>query len=216
MFPYEIKVPVIFSKIFRVYGTFDSRRPVHLIRDPQLIKHIMIKDFDHFTNRHNTMEVGENFLSHSLFFMQNEKWRHMRNTLSPAFTGSKMRQMFKLILLEIEESMNFIKQKINDNSLQHEGLEFDVKDFTSRLTVNIIASTAFGFQINACKDDKNEFYLKAKRAITFTSKQQIKMLILELFPKVAEVSFIREASIIKILNMLTYIFGHYNPSVRIY
>ena len=151
----------------------------------------MIKDFDHFINRLNTMEGGENFLSHSLFFMQNEKWRDMRNTLSPAFTGSKMRQMFKLILLEIEESMNFIKQKINHNNLQQKGLEVDVKDFTSRLTVNVIASTAFGFQINAYKDDNNEFYLKAKRAITFTGKQQIKMFILGLFPKVAEVSLLK-------------------------
>ncbi|TMW41678.1 hypothetical protein DOY81_013242 [Sarcophaga bullata] len=62
-----------------------------------------------------------------------------------------------------------------------------LKTLTLRLTVNIIASTAFGFQINAYKDDNNEFYLKAKKAITFTGKQQMKMFILELFPKVAKI-----------------------------
>lgn len=33
-----------------------------------------------------------------LFLLRGEKWRHMRGTLSPAFTGTKMRQMFQLVV----------------------------------------------------------------------------------------------------------------------
>ncbi|XP_065372226.1 probable cytochrome P450 9f2 [Calliphora vicina] len=172
-----------------VYGVYDGRAPIYLVRDPQLIKHVMIKDFDHFVNRRNFMDTGgsDNLLINSLFFMQNDKWRDMRNTLSPAFTGSKMRQMFKLIVLEIEESMQYLKDEINNSNAEDKGLEVDIKDFTSRLTVDIIASTAFGLEVNSFKNRNNEFYTKAQKAINFTPMQQFKMFIMELLPKVAKI-----------------------------
>lgn len=150
----------------------------------------MIKDFDHFVNRRNFLDTGgsDDLLINSLFFLQNEKWRDMRNTLSPAFTGSKMRQMFKLIVLEIEDSMRYLKEEIEKNSAEEKGLEMDVKDFTSRLTVDIIASTAFGLQVDSFKNKENEFYKKAQKAINFTVLQQIKMMVIELMPRVAKVS----------------------------
>lgn len=151
----------------------------------------MIRDFDHFVNRRNLFDTdgSDNLLNNSLFFLQNEKWRDMRNTLSPAFTGSKMRQMFKLIVLEIEQSIKYLSDQIKENGLENKGLEVDVKDFTSRLTVDVIASTAFGFQVNSFKYKDNEFFTKAQKAINFTALQQIKMMIIELVPKVAKVSF---------------------------
>ncbi|NP_001352704.1 probable cytochrome P450 9f2 [Lucilia cuprina] len=172
-----------------VYGVFDGRQPVYLVRDPQLVKNVMIKDFDHFVNRRNFIDTGGsgNLITYSLFFLQNETWRDMRNTLSPAFTGSKMRQMFKLIVSEIEESMKYLNDEIHNNGSKETGLELDVKDFTSRLTVDIIASTAFGLTVNSFKNKNNEFYTKAQKTIKFTALQQIKIMVIDLFPRVARI-----------------------------
>ncbi|XP_061397874.1 probable cytochrome P450 9f2, partial [Musca vetustissima] len=166
-----------------VYGAFDMRQPVLMIRDPELVKQILIKDFDHFVNRQvSSSGATENLFSHSLFMMENDKWRDMRSTLSPAFTGSKMRQMFQLMVQTVDEAMAYLRSQ--QKSI--EGIDVDMKDLTTRLTNDIIASTAFGLQVNSFRDKENEFYIKAKRAVSFTGLQQVKMLFIVIFPKLAE------------------------------
>lgn len=148
----------------------------------------MIKDFDHFINRHSFHSEGTNddLFSNSLFTMENERWRDMRNTLSPAFTGSKLRQMFQLFVQIMDESMTFLHDQLKDIDA-NVGLEVDVKDFTTRLTNDIIATTAFGLSLNSFKDRDNEFYAKAKTAIKFTGWRQFKLFIIMLLPKFAAV-----------------------------
>lgn len=179
---------MLFSSCTSVYGVYDGRKPIYLIRDPQLVKQIMIKDFDHFVNRTPPADNRDfDLLSNSLFFMQNEKWRDMRNTLSPAFTGSKMRQMFKLILVEIEDSMNYLESQIKDLHLEESGMELDVKDFTLRFAVDVIASTAFGLQVNSFKEKENEFFTKAQKTVNFSKLQLLKLMTIELLPNLAQV-----------------------------
>lgn len=51
---------------FPFLGTFDGKKPVLIILDTDLIKAIMIRDFDHFTDR-NTLSGREvNYLQRSL------------------------------------------------------------------------------------------------------------------------------------------------------
>uniref|UniRef100_A0A1I8PTR9 Cytochrome P450 n=1 Tax=Stomoxys calcitrans TaxID=35570 RepID=A0A1I8PTR9_STOCA len=168
-----------------VYGIFDNRDPVLLIREPELIKRILIKDHEHFFNRRRFLVGGqENIIANTIIMMENDRWRDMRSTLSPAFTGSKMRQMFQLTLQCVDEAMSYLReQHVNAGA---EGFELDVKDFTTRLTNDIIASTAFGLQINSYRDRDNEFYSKALKAINFSTLQYMKILFMMLMPKVAE------------------------------
>lgn len=78
---------------------FNMRQPVLLLNDPELIKQLTVKEFDHFTD-HNLFvdESMDTLLGNSLFFVTGQKWRDMRATLSPAFTGSKMRHMFTSVV----------------------------------------------------------------------------------------------------------------------
>ncbi|XP_005180111.3 probable cytochrome P450 9f2 [Musca domestica] len=166
-----------------VYGAFDNRQPLYMIRDPDLVKQVLIKDFDHFVNRQSFAANSDNFIANSLFMLENDKWRDMRSTLSPAFTGSKMRQMLQLILQTVDEAMSYLRAQ----QTATDGFDVDIKDMTTRLTNDIIASTAFGLQVNSFRDKDNEFYIKAKKAINFTGLQQFKMIFMMVFPKLAEI-----------------------------
>lgn len=74
---------------------FDMRTPILLLNEPEIIKRLTVKEFDHFTDhRHFVDDDLDKLFGNSLFFMKGQKWRDMRSTLSPAFTGSKMRHMF--------------------------------------------------------------------------------------------------------------------------
>lgn len=42
--------------IFRYTGAYQFLRPALMIKDPELIKQITVKDFDHFTDHSNFIE----------------------------------------------------------------------------------------------------------------------------------------------------------------
>lgn len=137
---------------------------MYSIRDPELIKKIAIKDFEYFED-HRTFSsdnIDPIFLN-GLTNLTGEKWRHMRATLSPAFTGSKMRQMFGLITEYADDLVKSLLKKSEDTKLNYE-----IKDFFSRYTNDVIATCAFGLKINSIAEPNNEFYVKAKE-IMFSS-----------------------------------------------
>ncbi|EDW81111.1 uncharacterized protein Dwil_GK11195 [Drosophila willistoni] len=163
----------------KVYGIFEQRQPLLMLRDPELIKNVTIKDFDHFINHRDVFSTGEddphdmnNLFGSSLFSMRDARWKDMRSTLSPAFTGSKMRQMFQLMNQVAKEAGGCLKRDAVDG-----GLELDMKDYCTRFTNDVIASTAFGLQVNSFTERENTFYMAGKKLTTFTFAQNLKFLI---------------------------------------
>lgn len=79
----------IYLFIFRIVGMFTFRTPFYLIRDPELMKLICIKEFDSFTDHMTNMTPEmDPLLGNALISLQGKKWKDMRGTLSPAFTGN--------------------------------------------------------------------------------------------------------------------------------
>ncbi|ALC46039.1 Cyp9f2 [Drosophila busckii] len=164
----------------KVFGIFENRKPLLMIRDPELIKQITIKDFDHFINHRNIFGNDEEHAQHmdnlfgsSLFSMRDARWKDMRSTLSPAFTGSKMRQMFQLMDIVAKEAVDCLKR----DKLPADGFDLDLKDYCTRFTNDVIASTAFGLQVNSFKERNNKFYLMGKKLTTFNTWLNIKFLL---------------------------------------
>lgn len=141
--------------------------PVYVLRDPELVKKIAIKDFDHFTDHRPIF--GSDHGNHpnqiackSLFILTGQRWKTMRATLSPAFTGVKMRQMFELIVECSEALVAYYREQGS------EGKEWDMKDVFSRFANDVIATCAFGIKVDSTRDRDNEFYQKGKEMTLFT------------------------------------------------
>lgn len=86
----------------------------------------------------------------------------MRATLSPAFTGSKMRQMLSLVIETTRTSINSAKKQISSDSEQ--GI-LEMKEFFSKFTVDTIASCAFGLEVDTFKNPENDFKKIADKTI---------------------------------------------------
>lgn len=111
----------------RFSGFFVFRQPGYLIHDPELIKQITIKDFDHFVDHSfNISPELDPFLGRSLFFESGNSWKHGRIGLSPAFTGSKMRNMFELLTSYCEGAMRRLVESTEGK------IEKEVKDLFQR------------------------------------------------------------------------------------
>ncbi|KAL6416858.1 hypothetical protein ACFW04_013125 [Cataglyphis niger] len=153
-------------------GMMEFATPVVLLRDPELIKDVLVKDFEIFHDHRNF--VAENLdplFSKNIFFLRGDRWREMRNTLSPSFTASKMKIMFDLVSKCSREFVNYL--------VDHPEL---------RYTTDVIATTAFGISVNSMKDPNNEFYTKGIE----TSKAfngflaMFKFIFMRVFPRFAK------------------------------
>lgn len=150
----------------KAVGVWDMRTPKVLIRDPSLLKHLTVKVFDHFMNHQALIdETVDPILGNSLGGLSGQKWKDMRSTFSPAFTGSKMRLMLQLINEVTEQLVDYVKSDCEKNE---GGLkEYDMKDLLSKYTNDTIALCAFGIKVDTLKDDQNEFYLAGKSIMDF-------------------------------------------------
>ncbi|XP_037042332.1 probable cytochrome P450 9f2 [Bradysia coprophila] len=139
----------------KISGLFDFSSPVYVIRDPQLIKQLAVKEFDHFVD-HKFMLDGDptSLFGRALFNLRGQKWRDMRATLSPAFTGSKMRQMFELMNLVGQQFANTITDQIKNGGEN----SFEFRELSRKFTVDVIASCALGIEVNSFQNPKNEFH----------------------------------------------------------
>lgn len=166
----------------RFFGTYEALgMPGYTIRDPELIKQMGIKDFDHFVNHVFQIEEGsEPTLGASLFFMRDQRWKDMRATLSPAFTGSKMRLMFGLIVEVCQVFTNFLKTDIKSSS----GKEYDIKELYSKLANDAIASCAFGMNIDSFNHEKNEFYQSGQVIANFDGLKGFKFIGYAVIPEI--------------------------------
>lgn len=133
---------------FKYGGMFQMRTPYLMIRDPELINNILIKDFSYFTDRGIYVDFSLEPLSEVLFLMENPRWKTLRNKLSPSFTSGKLKQMYSQIQeCGHELILNILAQvKKNPNGI-------DIRDIMGDYTTNVIAACAFGLKLNVPEKD---------------------------------------------------------------
>ncbi|EDS34502.1 cytochrome P450 9b2 [Culex quinquefasciatus] len=148
----------------KVFGFFNLTEPLYMVRDPEMAKKIAVKDFDHFvdhtgmTGASEAVENSHMLVTNTLVALRGNKWRDMRATLSPAFTGSKMRQMFTLIAECGQSMVQFYQDKTRSEGPQ----VVETKELFSRFANDVIATAAFGLKVDSFKEQDNEFYTLGK------------------------------------------------------
>lgn len=109
-------------------GFFDFGTPVVVLKDLDLVKSVTVKNFDHFVNHRGFVDPEqEPLFGNNLFSLHDNKWREIRNLLSPAFTSSKMKGMFKLMSDCASNFVDFLAEKS-----QKKPLDINSKDAFTR------------------------------------------------------------------------------------
>ncbi|XP_012525678.1 cytochrome P450 6k1 [Monomorium pharaonis] len=128
-------------------GFYIFHKPCLLLRDLDIIKQIMIKDFDNFTDRyfagsHQRDSMGMK----NLFGIKNPAWKYVRSKIRPTLTRSKLKNMLPL-MMEITEPM---MKYINDQLTNQETVKvLDAQDIYYKYTTDLIASIALGTKIDS-------------------------------------------------------------------
>ncbi|XP_033230462.1 cytochrome P450 9e2-like [Belonocnema kinseyi] len=143
----------------KYFGVYDFMNPVIVLRDLELVKSVGVKNFESFPN-HRTFveETWDPLFGKNLFSLTGEKWHNVRNLLSPAFTSSKMKTMYKLISQCAIDFTEFLAKDTKNNQVR------EMKDAFTRYTNDVIATCAFGIKIDSMRNPENEFYSMGREA----------------------------------------------------
>jgi cytochrome P450 len=99
-------------------GIFSFDTPSLLVRDVELVKNILVKDFQNFIDR--IISVEERFdplFGNMLGTLKGQLWRHLRTNLTPVFTSHKMKMMFCLVETCGKELADCLEKSTADGKL---------------------------------------------------------------------------------------------------
>lgn len=127
-------------------GIFVFDDPILLIRSPDIAKHILIRDFNHFHDRAAASPKHNEHFSYLTFFQKNPQWKQMRTKLTPIFTSSKIRNMFQTIRGVTKEMTEYL----NRNAIG------DTKSISLLLSTEVITRCFFGLRAKCFENEETE------------------------------------------------------------
>nr|ARN17937.1 cytochrome P450-14 [Cephus cinctus] len=157
-------------------GIFVRSLPTLIVRDPELVKDVLIKDFTSFPNRGIHYNTKVDPLSENLFMLKETKWRPLRRKLTPVFTSGKLKQMFYLLL----ECGDVFEKYLDHLSEKNEPIE--CRDITAKFTTEVIGTCAFGLKTDAIADDNSEFRKMGIRVFSTSFMKTLQFILRQSMP----------------------------------
>ena len=124
----------------------------------EIVKKVMIKDFDHFKNRGfgdpmNMHPEANKHFTNFLTVLQDDKWKSMRNMVTPIFTSGKIKATLPLVN---EAAFGLTKHL--------ESLEFqdniNAKEQFSKFTGEVLGKLGCGIEPNVFTSQNDNEYWK--------------------------------------------------------
>lgn len=178
-------------------GFFILDKPVLLIRDRELVKNVLVKDFNYFADRHSAANPKDRIGYASLFFLTNPAWKTLRAKLTPFFSSGKLKKMYELML----DCSNNLDTHFESLELVGKGKELDLKDVAVKFSTDMIGCTAFGYNVNSLNNPDIDFLKYGKKIFEFDHIRGLEFFVVFFYP-----------SLIRFTN--TKIFGKANDYLR--
>ena len=124
-------------------------KPVIITDDVEIIKSVMVKNFDSFVNRHYLPVLIRKGDVESIVNLRGDEWRRVRRVLTPTFSSKKLRMMSPLI----QESCERLRNKMA--AVSDTDSSVDVREWFGMFTMEVILATAFSRDISADNDKEN-------------------------------------------------------------
>lgn len=157
-------------------GVFGAFRPTLVLRDPELVRNVLVKDFQHFQDRGVYCDEKRDPLSAHLFAISGRKWKNLRVKLTPTFTSGKLKAMFSTLVNCGDPLQRHIDQTVKDNKT------IEVRELAAQYATNVIASVAFGIEINCIDDPDTPFRKFGRKVFDMNWKNGLRFLIVFIFP----------------------------------
>ncbi|XP_049814672.1 probable cytochrome P450 6a13 isoform X2 [Schistocerca nitens] len=163
----------------RYVGIYGFTKPMLVLIDPDLIRMVLVKDFDSFRNRGVPFNEQEP-LNHNLFFIGGNKWKRLRTKLTPTFTSGKLKMMCQTM----QDCGREMVEVLGDSASRGEVVE--MREVSARYATDIIASVAFGVECNCQRNPEAEFRQWGRKVFEPSLKSKIAQIMYDFVPLLAK------------------------------
>ncbi|XP_026755083.1 cytochrome P450 6B2-like [Galleria mellonella] len=129
------------------FGVFYGTEPTLMVQDPEVIKQVITKDYYYCSSREISDYTHKEVFTQNLFFTYGDRWKVLRQNLTPLFSSSKMKNMFYLI-----EKCSHSMQDMLDNEFGKSPV-VKIRDLFARFTMDGIGTCAFGINTRTMEKD---------------------------------------------------------------
>ncbi|GFY50946.1 cytochrome P450 3A8 [Trichonephila inaurata madagascariensis] len=165
------------EKYGKIVGFFHGMKPILLVAEPDLLKKILIKDFNLFSDRPESIPLrvrsfvdsiipATSIMDNLLISLKGEKWRNVRSILSPTFSANKLKMMIPAVNQVCDKALSVLEKECQ------RGETIDILDMLQRLTLDIICAQAFAMDTDSVNDPKDPLLTSARIIfdLSFSSK----------------------------------------------
>ena len=134
-------------------------KPVMVTEDLEIIKSIMIKNFDSFMNRPYFPQLMRKKKERGLVMLCDEDWRRVRRMLTPTFSSKKLKAMSPLI----QEGCENLRNKMA--AVSDTDASVDVWKLFGMFTMEVVLATAFSRDISSETSGKGSELTRAAAGV---------------------------------------------------
>ena len=161
------------------FGAFYGTEPVLVVHSPEMIKHVLTKDFYYVNGRESSNYSGSEVVTQNLFFNAGDRWKIVRQNLTPLFSSAKMKNMYHLI-----EKCTIAFEDMLDYELAISDV-IEMRQTTARYTMDCICSAAFGVESDTMgKVDNNPFKYMADAIFEASQYRGFKIICRAIWPAI--------------------------------
>lgn len=156
-------------------GMYFMTKPVLLLTEPELIKDVLVRNFENFHDHGFYSNEKDDPLAGHLFFLKGQQWREMRAKLSPTFSSGKIKMMFGYVANIGDRLIDYLRPVADASGT------VEMKELLSSFTTEVICSVAFGLETTCMGNPENEFRKAAKTVFDPPKWQTIKFFFMNSF-----------------------------------
>lgn len=170
-----------FKKNGPALGLFSFTKPILLVTDPELIKQILITNFENFQDRTIYYNKVDDPISAHLLALQGKEWKERRAMLTPTFTSGKMKIMFEIIDTVGEKFVETVTDALKLSSANI----LEMHELVSCFTTDSISNVAFGLDSNSLSNPNSSMRKYGKEILEFSPIGFLKLLFTSSFPELS-------------------------------
>lgn len=157
-------------------GIYIFNRPALVLRDPQLIKYVLVKDFNIFFDRQVRSNAKSDPLSTNLFLLKGAPWKYLRYKMTPTFTTFRIKKMFPLMQKCGSQFGDYLQNIVGLNKTT------EMKETAAKYATDIITTCAFGIESNCLTDPKAEFRVFGRQIFDYTVYRSFEFMSMFMLP----------------------------------
>ncbi|KAF8781363.1 Cytochrome P450 3A24 like protein [Argiope bruennichi] len=173
--PHEV-ISAWLKKYGDVFGYFAGEVPHIVVKDLDMLKQILIKDFEVFCDRPFGIDVEP--YNKSLLGLKGRRWKEVRTILTPTFSSGKIKLMTEIVNKKVDITLDIVTGKAENNEM------FDMYELVQGLTLDVIAACALAMTTHCQENPEDAFFNSVRDSFKHVNNRAIKFAMM--FPFVAD------------------------------